>query len=185
MKKKFLLACGFCFVLGCVYFLIHQERLIVLWSKSRGADNVALQRLRDSFTKKKNVKLYYWKENRFCFEEVVPVWFSDEEENIKYVINSWLNLAYQEQVLDRKFFLTAVGLVQFGQGVYFSFDGSFFGKDWSIVKKWYFVESLLKTVREVFPGLGTAYFRIKHQLFEDDHLDFSQGWPMGGFLERV
>lgn len=183
MKIKFWQLCAIFFALGFLYFLIHQNRLIILWNTSRESDKKLFQQLKDRFVKKK-VKLYYWKDDRFFSEEESLVWFSDDVENIKYVVNYWLNLMYQEQVIDKKVFLVSVGLAQSCRDVYLSFDASPLDKDWSIMKKWYLIEGLLRTVRNVFSNLNMIYFRVQHRLLEDDHLDFSQGWPISGFLER-
>ena len=178
--KPWLLSLIF-FTLGVLYYLIHQNRLIILWNRLKESDRKLFQQIKD---KKKKVKLYYWKDGRFFSEESVLVWFSDDVENIKYVVNYWLNLIYQEQIIDRKVFLVSVGLSQSCQDVYLSFDSSPLEKDWSIMKKWYLIEGLFKTLSDTFSNLNMIYFRVQHRLLEDDHLDFSQGWPISGFLER-
>ena len=71
-----------CFVLGLIYFLIHQGSLVVLWNRFARASVVEFQKVKDRFTKKKKIKLYYWNGDRLSSGEVDLVWFADEIENI-------------------------------------------------------------------------------------------------------
>ena len=100
----------------------------------------------------------------------------------KHLINNWLSFLHEERVINKKVVLEAVSLEQTDQRAYFSFDQTPLDREWSIFKKWNFIESMFKTIRGSDLNIKYVIFLVGHQSLEDDHLDFSQAWPVEGFL---
>lgn len=91
---------------------------------------------------------------------------------------------YEEQVLTEKVQLETLALPESGQEAYLSFNRTFLSDQWSTWKKWHFVEGLARTLYYACPAVNTLFFQVNHQIMIDEHLDFSLGWPTGGFEEQ-
>jgi len=114
-------------------------------------------------------------------EETDFIWFSNRSENLKHLINNWLSFLHDERIIEKKVLIETVSESDFDQVTYLSFNQSPLDREWSIYKKWNFIESLLKTIRGVEPNIKQIVFLVGYQQMEDDHLDFSQNWPIEGF----
>ncbi len=184
-NKLFYLIIPFSFMFcGFIFLLIQKDLLIVNLSfGSIISDDVVDQTKKDIALKKK-VKLYYQRGEQFLYEEKALVWFSDKSENLKHLINSWLLFLYGERIIGKNIYLESVGLDKKGLQVYLSFDVTPIDREWSIFKKWRFVESLFKTIRDSGLGIRFIVFMSGHNTLEDDHLDFSVPWPIEGFLDN-
>jgi len=172
-----------CFLLGFIYYLVQQHRLVVFFNFPKFFKESKFD-VESLTSKQQNYTLYFWKNDKFFSEESSVVWSSDSAENLKNLVNAWLSFAYQNKFMDKKVVAKSVSLTQSGQEVYVSFDGSPISLNWPIFKKWHFMEGLLKTIRESGVRLNLIYFREKNMPLEDEQLDFSQGWPAEGYIRN-
>lgn len=171
-------------LIGSIFFLIHRNLLIVYLSLgSSDQENIIDQTKRDIALRKK-IKLYYPKEDKFLYEEKALVWFPDNTENLKHLINNWLLFLQEERIINKKIYLESVALDKVGSQAYLSFDVFPLDREWSIFKKWRFLESLFKTIRDAKLGITDLFFMKDNNFLEDDHLDFSVAWPIDGFLNK-
>lgn len=181
-KKYFILfALIFFFLItGILFFLFYRDILIVkfFWNKKNTA---ILSDSRESFYARKEVKLFYFKNDSIQFEVKKLVWFNKKQDILKHLVNSWLSFLQEERIIKKKINLDSVSLDKTGQLVYLSFDKPLFETDWSVFNKWSFIESLLKTIRESGIKINEIYFLVNHKKMQDDHLDFSFAWPASGF----
>ncbi len=174
-----------CLFVGAIFFLIQRNWLIIQWTLGgENQDDVIIQSRQDIALRKK-VDLFYFKEDKFASEESTFVWFSNKSENIKHLISNWLLFLHAERILCKKVCLESVALSQDDQQAFFSFDQLPLDREWSILKKWHFIESMFKTIRGAAIDIKSVVFLVGHQPMEDDHLDFSQSWPIEGFLDDV
>ena len=172
------------FIFGGTLFLINREFLIVKWSWGGFSEIEDLENTKKNLILRKNVNLYYYKDEKFYTEAINTVWFTSKPENLKHLINNWLSFLHDERILNKKVYLESASLSESGQELFLSFDQIPFIRDWSIFNKLCLIESLLKTINKVNLGIQKVVFLVDHQVMEDDHLDFSQGWPVDGFLEE-
>jgi len=184
LKAKFVIPITiFCFVLGLTYYLFQQKRLVVFLNFQRTSQAGASKDLSEVSNKQEIIKLYVYKDDKIVQQDSsIPCGVSIAD-NLKHLVNAWINASYQSQILERKVVVKHVGLSSSGQDAYLSFDSSPLSASWSIYKKWQVLESLLKTIRESDIHLNMIFFREKHSPMEDEHLDFSQGWPIVGYAE--
>lgn len=149
------------------------------YAKSKNASD----RLRQKISPKKDIKCFYWKDDRLCSESVSCVLRSNKAESIKLIVSSWLSLLYEERVLEKIVEIESVALGSSEQMVYLSFDKNILKREWSIQKKWRVLSGLCKTIMESELGIQNIIFLVGHQSMVDDHLDFSRPWPVDGFGE--
>ncbi|MCK4650752.1 hypothetical protein KAT08_01125 [Candidatus Babeliales bacterium] len=168
---------------GAVFFLIQKNWLIVYLNVDLKKKKYIVKGAEKYTSLRKKVHLYYWKDDKFESELIDFVVFSNKAENLKHLINNWLSFLQEERILSKKVCLNTVSLSKDGQQVYFSFGQSPFEREWSIFKKWHFVESMLKTIRDMENSIQYLVLLVGGHLLEDDHLNFSQPWPISGFLD--
>lgn len=184
MRKLYFFIVVF-FFLGCFYFLIHQKVIIVLCNRPGIKNNKVLNsHLKDKRTIIKNITLYFEADGVLKPDKRSIVWGANISVNVSNLVNHWLSLIYQEQIINKKVALKSVAISQSGLDIYLSFDFSFLSSNWSIFKKWLVVESLIKTIRELDLQFNTVFFLVNNLILEDDHLDFSCGWTTIGFMKE-
>ncbi len=131
---------------------------------------------------KKTVKLYFWHNNKWQHETIQLIWGQDQSKNVEYVINSWLSLLDQDQIIDKKVVLQTA-LLSESNYAYLSFDRPLFGKEDTTHQKLLLLQSMFKTIKENGINLQGVHCLVQHQPMIDTHLDFSNPWPMSGFVE--
>jgi len=93
-------------------------------------------------------------------------------------------LVDDEKITTKKITLQTAMLNPTGTELAVSFDHGLFSKDATTYEKWMLCEGLLKTVRENGIASQTVRFLIHHQPIIDAHLDFSNPWPIYGFIRN-
>jgi hypothetical protein len=137
---------------------------------------------RDQAATIKTVSLFLYKDKRWHEEKQQMAWFNAKQDQLASLVNSWLLLLDQEDMLEKKVSVQTVLLSASQQEAYISFDRNFLSKQYSIFDKLMSIESLLKTVRENNINIQKVHFLVHHKPMHDYHLDFSQAWPIIGFL---
>jgi len=182
MEKKYFLGILISsFMLGGLFFLLYHGWLIIRYPSYK---TEAKQCLRNMKSSKRKIVLEYWHKKKWNKEKIDLLWTGDKSKNIQYLINSWLTLLDEEDAMKKKISLQAVLLSASGNKAYLSFDRNPFSKGCSTFEKLMWIESLLKTLRENEIQLQSIYFLVHHQIMEDYHLDFSNPWPINGFLQN-
>jgi len=131
---------------------------------------------------KKKVMLFYWQHESWHHEEIDLLWSENVAQTIEYLINSWLTLLDEEKVMNKKVTVQSVAITPNGHEALFSLDRNPFDKASSTYEKWLWVEALLKTLRQNDIKLQAVQLLIHHQPMVDYHIDFSNPWPLEGFL---
>lgn len=157
-----------------LYALQHQ------WIIFRGTPSIYTQQPQNKT--KKICTIHYWHHNRWNTESQELIWSSQLHENLGTIISSWLSLLDTEQIIPKKVTLQSVTLAPHHQDAYISFDRNVLPKEWSTYGKLMLIESLLKTIRSNAVPLHRIYILVHHQPLIDTHLDFSDAWPITGFL---
>lgn len=167
------------FVLGITLFLVKRNWMIVHWVPSyRRSDDISGV-LNKKIAPKKKINLYFFKGEALKKEEVSLVWLSSKAEILKLIIGNWLTLVYEERILAKRVRIESVALASFEQEAYVSFDQVPFLQESSIHKKMQLLNALRRTIDSSGLGIQSLVFLVRHEPMVDDHLDFSQPWPVG------
>ncbi len=135
-------------------------------------------------TTKKNVVVFVYHQDRWCSEKKELLWPASKREQLEQLVYAWIALADEELTDAKKITLQKVLIAPDEQSVYISFDRSPLNKEWSTFRKWYHLESLLKTIRENGIDVRSVFWLVQHQPLQDPHLDCSQSWPIDGFIKN-
>jgi hypothetical protein len=140
--------------------------------------------LKDLEVQKKRFKLFYYKQGKWLYEERDLLSSDNKLKTLNYLIASWLTVLEEEQILDKKISLQSLLLDQFNNEAFISFDRSIFGKNMSTYQKLLLIEGLLKTLKDTGIPLQTVRILVHNKPLQDSHLDFSQPWPLTGYLQK-
>jgi len=131
---------------------------------------------------KKTVQLLYWAHDKWQQEPVEIVEMNDKAESLKRLINAWLTLLDEEGITEHKISVQTALLSSHEDELFLSFDRNPFAKQSATWAKLAFIEGILKTIRENGSYPQKIRFLVHHQELADSHLDFSNSWPISGFL---
>lgn len=179
---------NYCIGIVCVllmafcYFAYHQQWIII--QGPRSSSQSISEATKKSVTKKR-VKRIFWRHDAWHTEETELLWADDKAENCMHLITSWLTLLDEEAVMEKKVSLQSVVFSPSGIDAYCSFDRNPFDKNDAVFDKLMWVEGLLKTMRENDIKIQSVQFLVHHQSLHDFHLDFSNPWPITGFVTSV
>ncbi len=135
-------------------------------------------------TEKKVVRLYHGDPNKARYETKELIITDSVTSNLTQIVSSWLLMLEEEELTRKKISLQTALLAPSGTEVFISFDRNPFEKQWSTQQKLWWLENLLKTIREQISSLKEIRFLVNHQAFSDPHIDFSRSWPLNGFFEK-
>lgn len=163
------------FFIGIGFYLLYTEKLIFFWNYNRKAI------IKESETMDKRVcKLFYWN-NSWQTEHKDIIYSSNKIKSITNLIVAWLNLLEEESLSDKKFCIQAI-LTDNSNNIYLSFDQPIFKKQLSIYQKILFIHGILKTL-QANTDIKSVQFLVQNKPLQDRHLDFSQPWPVSGYLD--
>lgn len=172
-----LILSGFSLVAGIATYAFYNELLIVQFPTKKNSFITPA-----STIERKKFALYYWHQTAWRTEEKELLQATDARKTFSYLITAWLNLLEEEQVLHKKITVQSVMLNSTGHELYISFDHNFLPKHAATHEKLLLVEGLLKTIHACNQQIRHVIFLVHHQPLQDTHLDFSQSWPITGFL---
>jgi hypothetical protein len=179
MQKRFVILGGASLLAGMLIFALQQGWIIIRSPRSIIAENYGSS---STAAHKKKITLYFWQHERWQQERTHILWSDDVQNNATLLINSWLSLLEEDGVMSKKVSLQQALLAQSGNELYLSFDQNPFEDQATTYQKWYWLEGLLKTLRENDIKVQKVHFMVHHQPLTDPHLDFSNGWPLQGFI---
>ncbi|MFA5306400.1 MAG: hypothetical protein WC365_03040 [Candidatus Babeliales bacterium] len=182
MKTKFFIVILFlCSVAGIIFFLIQRNWLIIQFTYTQPA---ATQQNPHNVTSKKNIRIFYKNKGGWHHEEASIVWNEhNQEQALGQLIKQWLMTLAGEQLIPRNCILESVVFSSSGNEAFVSFDRSFLLSEQSILKKWYVIEGLFKTIHHAGISLTSLMFLVHDQPMTDDHIEFSQPIPAQQRLE--
>ena len=163
------------FFLGTLFFALYQEWIIIRYPWRTKLHQQHLHT-------KKTAPLTFWHNGAWHTETQELIWSESVAHNVQYLVTSWLTLLQEEEVTDKKITLQSAALSPSGQEAYLSFDRNLLPKECSSYEKWMRIEGLLRTMRENDIQLQGVHILVHHQPLQDPHLDFSNPWPLTGFL---
>ncbi len=167
------------FGVGMIFFALRYEFLVLRHPLNTTDYQPAVQH-----SVKKTVNLIFWHNGTFKTETRELLWSENKETNLNYLISNWLDVLDEEQAIHKKVTLQTALLAPSGHEAYISFDRNPLPKQCAAFEKLMWLEGLLKTLRENDMQLQGIYFLVHHQPLNDPHLDFSNPWPLSGFIAK-
>ena len=167
------------FFTGNLYLTYSQGWILFLFPSYKTEAETTAQQLR---TQKKPATLFFWHNKRWNKEIVEILQTKDNAQTSQHLLNSWLTLLDEEQVMAKKVMLQSA-LLSNNKELYLSLDRNPFNETDSTYDKLMWIEGLLRTVRHHNIPVQTIRFLVHHQPMQDYHLDFSNSWPLTGFLK--
>lgn len=175
-KSTFLIIC-YCFAAGVLFFLINQRILIVRWPETE------IAMLQAQHAPKKTALMRYFTDGKWHSEKITLIWSCDTYENLSQLIAQWLSIAKEEKQVNPSVSLLAIPVSVKPEHVFISLSETPFLKNSSSFQKWMVIEGLLKTIRENDVPIQKVTFLVLHKTLEDSDLDFTDPWPIAGFLD--
>lgn len=180
MKTKHYLYISFIVVCLTLFIFAYQQSWIIIRSPFQ---NTITYTFKKNNIKKKIITLCFWHNNKWHQEKTeIHVYSQKPDDIINYITNAWLKLLHEEHIIQKKIALQSVLISPSSKQAYISFSQSPLDKENSTHQKWLLVESLLKTLRENNIDIQSIYFLVHHQPLNDQNLNFSNAWPLEGFL---
>lgn len=133
-------------------------------------------------TKPKSATLYFWKYEKWSFENVSYITSQDPAHNIKTIAHLYFQLLDDETIIHNDITVNSVVLHQNQQIAFISFNQSPFNPEDHTQAKLMIIEGLLKTLRKNNITVPSIQFLTNHQPLKDDHLDFTVPWPLQGYI---
>jgi N-acetylmuramoyl-L-alanine amidase len=209
MTQKNILIIVASFLAGILFFAYHHQWIIIQlpWH------TITAPRGQSTITKKQ-ITLHYWKHNKPHAESQQLLWHeSDQQANAAQLINTYFSLLDEEWVINKKIVATATTLgprlhlsgpsgsanypavapTSYGghsagqatpANLIVSLSDSPFNPEASAAAKWHLLEGLLQTLHEQIPSIQNVIFLANHQPLMDQHLDFTNPWPVTGFIPQ-
>jgi len=177
MKKELLFFLCFLSVCAGMFYLAINRGFIVMNLSSTPSSNT------QDVLEKKSVKLMFWHRDHWQHEKIEIIWSTNQSVTVKHIIDAWLTLMDEERIMEKKVSLQTACASPSEQELFLSFDRNPFSKEASTYDKWMWVEGILKTLRENGIKYHNVRFLVHHQNLNDYHLDFSNPWPMSGFIK--
>jgi N-acetylmuramoyl-L-alanine amidase len=161
---------------GALWYSIHHDIFIILPYK-----NTYQQAASSSTTAKKQVDIYIWKQEEEQKERIEIIWESDIENQVHAIVQAWLTLLEQENIISEKITVQDVcgGLVK--DAFFISFTASPLPKDASTKTKLKIIDSLVKTVKNNLSLHAPIQLLVQHKPIIDPHIDFSANLPIEGY----
>jgi hypothetical protein len=172
---------GCCFFIGIVTFAYFREWIIIRTPSFFSTGQAASSG--EATTIKKKAKLIFWRNGKWHSEYQEIIWPEHSADKLAHLVNNWLTLLDEDALMDKKVTLQTAMLSPAGSTIYLSFDRNPLPTECSTFTTWMWVEGLLKTIRENGVPINAVQLLVHHQPLVDNHLDFTNPWPIAGFLD--
>ena len=174
--KQYALICACTLTLGILIFAIQKEYIIFNFG---AAQHNAQSQIAAT---KKSIPLSYWHQDKWNTDTVLLLITDSIPDTMQRVLSRWLQLIYDEKIVKKPVTVQAVLLHYDNQELLVSFDRLPWNKENNTFEKWMIIEGMLKTIKAATPSVKKVRFLINHQPMADIHLDFTNAWPIEGFL---
>ena len=162
------------FFIGIIFFSFQKEWIILRFPGR------SLPLIENRKIEKKNIKLFYWHDDKWNYEINDLIWTDNIQENIYKIVYEWLKLLNEEKIINN---VSLQNVLISKQEAFISFNKSILKEESSTYEKLMIIESLLKTIRENETQIQKITFLIKNQEFNDSQLNFSNSFNINGFLK--
>jgi hypothetical protein len=191
--KTVILAAFLALCAGSILLLIDKEYIIIRtpsFVSQPSADSTGMR------SEKKEISFYVWHNTTWLIEKKQCIWLAGstqesleqnkiKQANLKHLVVTWLATLQAELGLPTAdIAVQAATLNPSGYVAYISFGSYPLPENSSIHAKLMWIEGLLKTIRSSWLALQSVHFLHNHQPLLDPHLDFTNPWPVHGFVNK-
>lgn len=176
--KKLAIVTSF-LAIGFIFFCFYEQWIIISLPQNTGTFTSTAQQ----GYQKKSINLLYYKQEKMHKEQVELVIPTEPIEKLQTIINAWLLLLEEENIVDKKITADTVTIAPQTKVGIVSFNQNPFNNEQSAHEKLLFIEGLLTTIRQFDYGINAMHFLVQQETLKDYHLDFAQSWPLEGFLD--
>lgn len=178
MRKKLILVITLTLTcLGIIYFAVKHHYIILNFSSP-----TANQTYSSSSGKKKKALILYWNNDQWHQEEVSLLFNEHAYHTIYHLISQYLQLLLDESIIKQRTVVQQVLINYDDQEAYISFDRVPWHKESCTTDALMIIEGILRTIKINEPRIKKVRFLVNHQPMVNNHLDFSNAWPIEGFL---
>ena len=167
-----------CTFLIALLLFAYQKEFVIL----NFATKVPMQET-PSVAQKKKTAFFFWHQNAWHTEEIPLLFTADTSNNMQQLINRWMQLIQEENIVKKKTIVQSALLNGNRKELYLSLDRLPWDKEMDTFKKWMIIEGILKTIKNADATIKKVHFLANHQQINDTHLDFTNAWPIDGFIE--
>lgn len=121
-------------------------------------------------TEKRSVKLFFWQHDTWKSEPTELLWSDDMTHTIKHMVDQWLTLMDEEQLIDKKVSLQSVIINPQSQELFLSFDRTPFHEELPAYENYMILNGLLKTLRDNNISFQHLRLLVHHQPIVDSPL---------------
>ncbi len=184
LRGNYIFLCGTVLSIVCsvVYFAYNNQMIIIknpFYIRHEKSDVIE-----HIMPQQKGIKHFFWHQDAWRQENVDILWSTQKVHALSSLITSWLTILDEEKINTKKISLQSIAISSNQQEVFFSFDRNPFNKQQSTFEKLLWIEGLMKSIRESGIKIQSIRFLVHHQPLTDTHLDFSNSWPIEGFLKE-
>lgn len=172
----------FCLLLGALFTGIMHEWIVIFFPLHTKQFSLVT----DNKTENRFITIYYWSDDHWQTESIPAICsYNNTQEFICTVTASWLLMMQEEQIVPSHISVQSILLSTHGDTAYISFNDTLVQRNKPMIDNLLCIESLLKTLHSNnIPQLQNCLFLVNHTPLTDAHLDFSQSWPIVGFLQK-
>jgi hypothetical protein len=164
--------------IGILVFCIAQEWIILRFPHDQTDFITTAQRTQI-------VTLYRWHEGQWRTHTITLTASDNTQDYCTALVAAWLAMAQEEQMIAHTLSLQSALDTHHKDRLYLSFSDTLIQQNKSTMDNLICIESLLRTLRENAPSsIHSCVFLVNHAPMHDTHLDFSQPWPITGFLHK-
>lgn len=131
----------------------------------------------------KKLVLYNYYNDQWHTETVSVTWTEKTEEQMSTIVQSWLH-QYQELHKQAPSLTLQATTVTPHQELFISFDHNPLAHMRTTREKWYWLESLSKTIHAHAETVQNIVLMVNHELIDDTTLITQSPWPIDGFLNK-
>lgn len=167
------------FIAGIILFAWRNEWIIIhipAWFRPMSGEHVGA-------INKKTVSVSFYKNDNWHMEQIETIWEQDGvAKNSTRLAGIYFSLLYEEALTEQKIGTEAAATDSKGTTLYLSLTHNPLPTEATVKEKLMIIEGLLRTLRESIPSLAKLILLVHHQPLTDYHLDFTQTWPLEGFI---
>ena len=180
MSIKIMSLCFMCLSFGALYYALGHEWIIIR-TPSKSYEIEVQKQQNPSY--KKSIDVIFYRNAIRTVEKIDLLWSDDPAKNVHSLVASWLVVLDEEEVTPKKVSLQSAWVTPDGE-LFLSFDRTPLYKEWSTYEKLLLIQGLLHMIRENDNHIKKVYFLVHHQPMQDTHLDFTDAWPISGFIGK-
>lgn len=178
MNNRNLIIASVIAFLGALFFVAYQKKIIIF--NCGGYHSIPATAI-----EKKQITFFFFTPDKAYTETQLMVLDQYHDRTLLLILNRWLEIALEEKLVPQKVIVQDTALNQDFTDLYLSFDKVPWAAYAPTKVKWFILEGILHTIKNLGFAITKVYFLVNHKPIEDYHLNFSRAWPINGFMQNA